>query len=509
MKFGVLTIICTLFSGILYSQSFVSLNRQHCYSLETAIIDSNNFHSAIRPFDLRGIRLDSTKLTTVHFSANPSNGIYIQPIVNAGVFKSINSSIRYNFGGGVGLMFQRKKWYLQLHAVDYFGRFLPGIENRIDSLKIIPHFSKYFSKSGNNYHVTDIAGFASYAPKSWISFQLGYNKHFVGDGYRSLFLSDNSSAFPFVSMVVNVWHLKYLSLLGRIDDVDSYSGRYGFDKKFLMLHYLSFNVNKRLNLGFFESIVWRGSDSIQNRGFDLYYLNPLLFMRPVEFSLNSPDNANMGMAIKLRLWRKTYVYGQLFLDDFIVKEFIANKGWWGNKYGVQFGAKSYNMLNISGLYAQAEYNFVRPYTYSHGSSLTNFGNNYQALAHPLGANFHEIVTILNYSKNKWVFKAQAAANVQGIDSSKTSFGANIYKSYNLRNKPDGKGIYYGYSSLQGVRVYSFYPEISVGYYVIRKWNMLIQAGVKGFYTRSQSVNTLDSYFFIGIRTSLNNFDTDF
>lgn len=53
------------------------------------------------------------------------------------------------------------------------------------------------------------------------------------------------------------------------------------------------------------------------------------------------------------------------LDEFKLHEVIAGNGWWGNKLAFQLGAKAFDLFNIRSLYVQTEFNFVRPYTYSH------------------------------------------------------------------------------------------------------------------------------------------------
>ena len=45
------------------------------------------------------------------------------------------------------------------------------------------------------------------------------------------------------------------------------------------------------------------------------YLNPLIFLRPLEFALGSPDNAFIGITGKYKLYKNGFIYGQLGLDD--------------------------------------------------------------------------------------------------------------------------------------------------------------------------------------------------
>ena len=61
----------------------------------------------------------------------------------------------------------------------------------------------------------------------------------------------------------------------------------------------------------------------------------------------------------------------------------------------------YNAFKIENLFLQAEYNAVRPYTYSHDELNYNFGHNNQPLAHLWGSNFNEFIVIARYSKDRW------------------------------------------------------------------------------------------------------------
>ena len=501
-----IVIFCSFFSIRAYAQEIVLLEKQFSQNLERAIIETTAYHSAIKPYTVADFNIDTTLLIQ-NFNyglTNPGKAISIIPYSNITIGKSINKKKSIELSAGTIINARiGKKWAIQLNAIENLLN-LPNFENeKIDSNKVVPHFGRYASKTGNFYQIPQITGILNYSPTYWASLSIGNGKNFIGDGYRSLLLSDNAATYPFAKLEIKGWRLKYEMLWLKINDIESNSGNKAFQEKYAAIHYLSYNITDRLNIGFFEAIVWRGKDSTQNRGFDPSYLNPIIFLRPVEFSLNSPDNANLGGSFKIRLWKKTFIYSQLFIDDFIVSEFTRNRGWWGNKYAIQFGAKSYNFGNIKGLFAQAEYNYARPYTYSHATSLTNYGYSYQPLAHPLGANFHELVCIANYTRAKWWINMQITTSVKGIDSTEESFGGNIYKSYTLRPGQYGVGTIYGQKELMA------FPEISVGYILIPKWNLVLHTGYKGFYSRINSDSKLENYFFIGIRTCLFNNETDY
>ena len=65
-------------------------------------------------------------------------------------------------------------------------------------------------------------------------------------------------------------------------DLDSLGNNRG---KWGVFHYLDWNVSKRLSFGFFDSVIWYDKDDQgHSRGFDVTYLNPVPFLRPLEAS---------------------------------------------------------------------------------------------------------------------------------------------------------------------------------------------------------------------------------
>jgi hypothetical protein len=93
---------------------------------------------------------------------------------------------------------------------------------------------------------------------------------------------------------------------------------------------------------------------------------------------------------------------------------------------------------INNLDAQLEINQVRPYVYSHYTPSQNWIHYNQSLAHPLGANFREIIGIIRYQPTSRLFiDARYSFSKQGIDTSKvtTNFGGDITRgNRNISNK---------------------------------------------------------------------------
>jgi hypothetical protein len=336
----------------------------------------------------------------------------------------------------------------------------------------------------------------TYRLQKYILVSVGYDKHFIGEGYRSLLLSDNAAPYPFTNYTINFWRLQYFFMVAYLKDIDNMSSNARLIDKYGVFHYLDINITNRLSIGFYEAIIWWGNDQYTKRGVDLAYLNPAIYFRPVEYSMHSPDNANLGGNAKLRLWQKTFLYGQFFLDDLIIAELKANKGWWGNKYGFQAGIKSYNFLNIKNAFVQSEMNLVSPFTYSHSSSAINYGTMYQPLAHPLGANFLELIGVARYSFSKINFMAKLAVAQLGVDTSVISYGQDVYKTYNLRRGD------YNNKLLQGEKQTRVFTEFYSSYLVSPKYDLSIFVSCKAYSAEFGSKIKPDIFFTIGLKTSL-------
>ena len=272
----------------------------------------------------------------------------------------------------------------------------------------------------------------TYTPSKMINLQLGYGRNFIGDGYRSLITTDGVSPNPYFKINTSFWKIKYTNTYTWLKDVRpdaTVDGTYA--RKFMANHYLSWNATKRLNIGFFESVVWSNQN---NRGFDMSFVNPIIFYRSVEFASSSKSgNALLGVTSKYKWNSKINLYAQFLLDEFSLGDVKKQDKSWKNKFAYQLGAKYYNAFGIENLLLQAEYNRVRPYVYSHSDPLTNYASVNQSLAHQCGANISEIVAIALYHNGRIFADAKLTAGTRGFDFDTTentlNYGGNIYKDY--------------------------------------------------------------------------------
>jgi hypothetical protein len=371
---------------------------------------------------------------------------------------------------------------------------------------VVPGFStfKQFDAQGLAKDFGISSGNIAYRPNKYFQFQFGHGKHFWGDGYRSLLLSDNSPNYPYLRIATSFWKIRYINLWAQMLDINRVTNDGSYTRKYLASHFLSWNVSKRLNIGIYETVIYH--DTSGTRGLDLNYLNPFIFYRSVEASLNSASgNAILGLNLKYKLTNNQHIYGQFVLDEFN-SQFIS-RGWWGNKYGYQIGFKSYNTF-IPNLMVQGEINMVRPYTYSHYITTQNYGHYNQSLTHPLGSNFREFVGNVRYFHKRIYMDARLMLATQGRDSVNTNYGGDVFKDYNTRAKEFDVDLF------QGVKTSTLFGDIKIGYLVNPRTNLRFELGltVRRISPDVELPNLkteTTKFFYFGLKTDLYNQYHDF
>lgn len=300
---------------------------------------------------------------------------------------------------------------------------------KVNTLNAVPGNGFYKTFKGTGFDYFDARGYITVNAAKYVDIQFGYDKNFIGNGYRSLFLSNWGNSNLFLKLNTKIWKLNYQNLFMELmPQYNKAGGDLLLDRKYAAMHHLSINVSKAVTVGLFEGIIF----GRKNR-FDFQYLNPIIFLRHVEGTIGSPDNALAGFDFKANALHSLQFYGQFLLDEFKLSKIKEGKGWWANKWGLQLGAKYIDAFGIANLDIQVETNRVRPYTYSHGDSISNYTHYNQPLAHPLGANFQEFIGIVKYQPApKWYITARAIYYNQGLDSAYYNSGSNIFRS----NAPD-------------------------------------------------------------------------
>ena len=397
-----------------------------------------------------------------------------------------------------------KKLFAELKMESFNADYAAYVDSVIAQTQTVPG-GNFAAKTGTGYSSNLNTGYLSYSPNKTFNFQAGFGKNFWGDGYRSLLLSDNAYSYPYFKTTAHFWHVKYVSMVANFKDVQIDPGNSNtYRNKFASLHYLSWNALKWLNIGLFEAIVFQNRQQGSYHPFDVNYLNPVIFYRPVEYSLGSGDNALLGASFKIKIPGNVQVYGQVILDEFYLKEIKAKNGWQDNKQGGQLGLKLFNIGGVKNLNFLSEVNIVRPYTYYHKNTLQNYGHFNQPLAHPYGANFYESMSTLNYKYKRWFVATKFIYAVLGLDSNQTtSFGQNIYRPY------DQRPSIYGNSMAQGLKTTLIYATAKASYLINSSYNLRIEGMIIPRIEQNINGTKKALIFQLGISTALDNRYLDF
>lgn len=446
----------------------------------------------------------------------------INPILNVNLGKDFGSDENYTYvntrgvsvNGQLGeqLSFSTQIYESQGLFADYYNDYARSLKPSGGNPAIIPGIgiAKDFKEKAFDFPLAEAN--IKYTPSKFIDLQLGYGRNFIGDGYRSLLQGDGTSPYPFFKINTTFWKIKYTNTYMWLKDVrEEATIDRTYTTKFMANHYLSWNVSKRMNIGFFESVVW-GNDN--NRGFDVNFVNPILFYRAVEFSSSSRSgNALLGLTSKYKYDNNINFYGQFLLDEFSIGDIKARDKSWRNKFAYQLGAKYYNAFGIDNLTLQLEYNRIRPYVYAHSNVVTNYGHNNQSMGHNWGANASELVAIARYNKGRFYAQAKINYGIQGLDYNDgintNNYGGNIYLNYD-DNRPYDKGVTVG----QGNKTTLIIADFQAGYILNPSSNMKVFANLmfRDFNPTTEDLITKAStttWFSAGIKTDLFNWYFDY
>lgn len=358
----------------------------------------------------------------------------------------------------------------------------------------------------NGIDFLNAQGYVGFRIIPHVEAQFGHGRHVIGHGYRSLILSDFSNNYLYLKFLTRVGRFTYQNIFAELAafSANAVRGDNLVPKKYMATHYLSFQVSNSLSLGVFESVIYHRS-----RHFELQYLNPVILYRSAEHLVGSPDNVLAGLTADWRFLRRFHLYGQFLLDEFKFNELVTeNRGWWANKYGYQLGLKAYNVGGVDHLDLQVEYNRTRPYTYQHFDSLSNYTHYNMPLAHPLGANFRELVLLGRYQPHpRWVLEARYIHAVQGLDTTRfqpggsPNYGSDLLRSYNDRP------FDYGVKTGQGVANRIHLAGVDLQYELFHQ--LWLQASWFRRAETSDFRSGLTQYIGGGIRWNMADLRTDF
>ena len=549
-KAGIIFIFLWFSIWATYAQLNAPINHDYTREMNRYLEQrTSGFHTAIKPYDQievdSMVTIDSIYDFKTHegYLNNLANGNFVDvkkkkfaltlnPLFDISFGYDLqDKSVNYETAFGaqltatmwdkVGVGFNYRK---------YYGDPFNYAKDRIIERQIVPGYGKVKDLSANTLSSQAFEGYINIRANKHFSAEGGYGKHFWGDGYRSFFLSDNATSYPYLKFTANFWRIKYVYLFSvlkssAIDTAPSTTGQRlstAFDvddteTKYGVFHYLSIDAAKWMQFGFFEGVVWKRADSTGVRGIEWNYLNPVAFIRPIEFAIGSPDNVILGFNFKFKLGDKNSLYTQLILDDLDIGSARKGSGFYRTKVAWQIGYKSYDLFKIEHLDVQTEFNLVRPYVFAHKSKEQNYAHLSQSLTHPLGANFWEWLVFVDYRKDRWMASMDFQWVKQGCDDPNNPDadhqGSNIFVSdFDIDNIIGGNlDSAFDNEFLQGRKNDITFIKVSGGYLLNPTLNMELQAFIQHRVKNIPSIDFSEKSTVVGLsfRTDLFNKYYDF
>ena len=225
-----------------------------------------------------------------------------------------------------------------------------------------------------------------YKPIKQLSIIAGNNQQFIGSGYRSMLLSDNSCGSPYLRIDYKLnskWTFNYLRArhmnLVRKKTYNTVEGYY--QPKGFSANYISYQLSKQSVISFFEGSTWSMGDSLTTKS-----LNPLYFI---------PLPGMSALVSKNTYSIYGFNYSQIILSKFrIYAQFALGSGG-KNQMAVQLGTRYYNPGKMKNSILQVEFNLATKNMYTDSYARLNYSNYNLPLAHITGTGFNELLVRFN------------------------------------------------------------------------------------------------------------------
>ena len=340
--------------------------------------------------------------------------------------------------------------------------------------------TKPFNNDGFDYAYA--VGNIIYKPKTYLTLSAGNSLHFIGDGYRSMLLSDNSAPAPFFRVdykinpkwTFNLLRLRTFNLLRKpvTTAVEAY-----YEAKATSINFLSYKPNEKWTLSMFEGTIWSKGDSLQSNRVNLLFYNPIPGISGI-FISDSLSYTVLGLNISANLLKNTRFYGQFALGNYQLKSFAF-----------QLGSRYYLKNGINQMMFQLEFNSAHNNMYVSLNDRLSYSHYNLALAHPKGTNFKEFIFRYNYSRLRWYAEFKSLVYLL-----KDHFSPSLLAGNNIIESKSGTSIL---------------EDIELGYRFNKKMNLAIFFNWQFRHDSTVSIYQTTHIIGFGLRTGINNHYRDF
>ncbi len=347
---------------------------------------------------------------------------------------------------------------------------------------VIPGAGRTKDFKGDGYDYAFAVGYFSYAPIKQLRITAGNNPQFIGDGHRSLLLSDNSFAAPYLRLDWKInpkfnftyYRSRLINLFRR--GVSSSAEVY-YETKGYSVNYFTYKPNEKMSISLFEGSIWNRGDSITSTFSHPLYFNPIPFVSSLILKGQNEVVSLLGLNANFQLADNHRVYGQVAMND-----------WNAKKIGYQLGYRGYNFFGLNDFMVQLEFNAVPSRMCETDNPRLNYSHFNLPLAHTKGSGFREMILRANYEFKHWFVDLKSVCYI--LDDYAQEAHLALYES---SPRIDGA---------------IFYQAVEVGYRFNRKMNLSI-FGRWRWRTTSEAGIPISNTVQVGMRTALTNHYNDF
>ncbi|NLL28995.1 MAG: hypothetical protein GX259_09385 [Bacteroidales bacterium] len=328
--------------------------------------------------------------------------IKIDPVFDFRLGKEGENSIYNNTRGFIINGKVAKNFFIRSEFYETQARLPQFASEWVDTMGFVPGMirAKQFGNNGYDYGV--VFGQIMWQPVKNYGLRFGYDRFHVGQGYRSMILSDASQAYPFLmnSFAYKKWSLSHSIAILRNPDFNNRLGvrrsELGvYQPKWFSFTNFTYKVSEWLNLGLAESIVFMPQDSIGKRFYPLSLL-PLPLAKTIAVESKGKHHAITSLQIDASFLKFFKAYSQIVFDKFELKNLEYQQGFEGAfQIGLQ-GCFGESTMVFS------EFNVATNNAYTSNNKFTAFTNSDQPLAHPTGQQFREIIVGANWRYKRFV-----------------------------------------------------------------------------------------------------------
>lgn len=442
---------------------------KHLFQKHLVEVEGPNYQLSISPIFNFSVGQDQTNSIQTTLFRN-TRGIYVEGnLMNKVSFVSIFSENQARYS---------------LYESDYYmehGELYPvDLQNYQTQNAVIPGAARTKPFKENGFDYSFATGLLVYQPCKKVVIIAGNSSQFIGDGYRSMLLSDNALPAPYFKINYKIsakWEINYMRMraLNLVRKNASNSVEAYYDPKAFSVNYFTYHFTPKIALSFFEGILWTMGDSVQTTGVNPLFFSPVPFL--AEFTQSNKNiNTILGINISVASINKVKIYGQFALGSV------------HNAFAYQIGMRAYSPFGWKKSMIQLEFNKASETMYQSTTARLNYSNGNLPMAHSAGAAFNELVFRFNTEFKRCYLDVKS----------------NLYQ---LKN----------YSSISLLPVQKLKPPIStslflqaveVGYRFNKKMNFCLFAS---WQYRSDINNILipTNQLFFGIKTAITNYYSDF